>query len=83
MLAEALGLKQEAAVLEARQKIFEIRVLFAASDLDESINATNDGLGRINDKLAQAKSLNAGEKKKIGEAMANYAPAALRLGYLY
>jgi hypothetical protein len=53
---------------------------FAASDLDESVNVTNDGLGRINDKLAQAGTLNAGEKQKIGEAMANYAPAALKVG---
>ena len=81
MLADALGLKQEAAVLRGEAKnIRDKGTAFAASDLDESINATNDGLGRINDKLAQAKSLNAGEKQKIGEAMANYAPAALKVG---
>ena len=81
MLADALGLKQEAATLRGEAKnIREKGTSFAASDLDESVNVTNDGLGRINDKLAQAGSLNAGEKQKIGEAMANYAPAALKVG---
>ena len=81
MLAEALGLKQEAATLRGEAKnIREKGTSFAASDLDESVNVTNDGLGRINDKLAQAGTLNAGEKQKIGEAMANYAPAALKVG---
>jgi len=81
MLAEALGLKQEAATLRGEaQNIREKGTSFAASDLDESVNLTNDGLGRISDKLAQAKTLNAGEKQKIGEAMANYAPAALKVG---
>jgi len=81
MLAEALGLKQEAATLRGEAKnIREKGTSFAASDLDESVNAANDGLGRINEKMAQAKTLNAGEKQKIGEAMANYAPAALKVG---
>jgi len=81
MLADALGLKQEAATLRGEAKnIREKGTSFAASDLDESVNVTNDGLGRISDKLAQAKTLNAGEKQKIGEAMANYAPAALKVG---
>ena len=81
MIAEALGLKQEAATLRGEAKnIREKGTAFASSDLDESINATNDGLGRINQKMAQAKNLSAGEKQKIGEAMANYAPAALKVG---
>jgi len=81
MLADALGLKQEAATLRGEAKnIREQGTSFAASDLDESLNVTNDGLGRINDKLAKAKNLNADEKKEIGKAMANYAPAALKVG---
>ena len=81
MIAEALGLKQEAATLRGEAKnIREKGTAFASSDLDESINATNDGLGRINKQMAQAKNLSAGEKQKIGQAMANYAPAALKVG---
>ena len=83
MLADALGLKQEAAVLRGEAKnIRDKGTAFAASDLDESINATNDGLGRINDKLAQAKTLNAGEKKKMAKLWPIMLPQPLRLGYL-
>ena len=81
MLADALGLKQDAARLRGEAKnIRDKGTSFSASDLDEQVNITNDGLGRINDKLAQAKTLSAGEKQKIAEAMANYAPAALKVG---
>ena len=81
MVAEALGLKQEAATLRGEAKnIRDKGTSFGTSDLDESINAANDGLGRINEKMAQAQNLSAGEKKKIGDALANYAPAALKVG---
>ena len=81
MVAEALGLKQEAATLRGEAKnIRDKGTSFGTSDLDESINAANDGLGRINEKMAQARNLSAGEKKKIGDALANYAPAALKVG---
>ena len=81
MLLEALGDKQKAAVLRGKAKaIKEGGTSFSAADLDEQVNVAEDGLGRANEKLAKASSLSASEKQKVAEALANYAPAAIKVG---
>ena len=81
MLLEALGDKRKAAVLRGEAKsIRDGGTSFSSAQLDEQVNTTEDGLGRIREKMSQAQSFNAEEKKKISEAMANYAPAAIKVG---
>ena len=72
MLLEALGDKPKA--------IKDGGTSFSAADLDEQVNVAEDGLGRANEKLAKASSLSASEKQKVAEALANYAPAAIKVG---
>ncbi len=81
MLLEALDDKRTAAVLRGEAKsIRDGGTSFSSAQLDEQVNTTEDGLGRIREKMSQAQSFNAEEKKKISEAMANYAPAAINVG---
>lgn len=81
MLLEALDDKRSAAVLRGEAKsIRDSGTSFSSAQLDEQVNTTEDGLGRIREKMSQAQSFNAEEKKKISEAMANYAPAAIKVG---
>jgi hypothetical protein len=80
MLADALGLKQEAAVMRGEAENIKSKgTSFAASELEETTNKTADTQSRITEKLAQAQSLNAQEKAEIGKALVNYAPAAVML----
>ena len=81
MLLEALNDKKAAAVLRGKAESMKNGgTSFSTADLDEQINASEDGLGRIRKNMSQAQNLNAEEKKKISEAMANYAPAAIKVG---
>jgi len=81
MLLEALDDKRTAAVLRGEAKSIESGgTSVSTAQLDEKVNVTEDGLGRVREKMAQAQNFNAEEKKKISEAMANYAPAAIKVG---
>jgi hypothetical protein len=81
MLLEALDDKRTAAVLRGEAKNIESGgTSVSTAQLDEKVNVTEDGLGRVREKMAQAQNFNAEEKKKISEALANYAPAAIKVG---
>lgn len=80
MIAEAYGLKQEAATARAEAKnIAEKGTAFAASDLEETTNVTQELHARIARKSAQVKKLTQAQQKKIAAALVNYAPAAVLL----
>jgi len=75
-LAEALGLKQEAALMRAQAKNIEDKGdSLGGGDLEEFEKNSAETVQVINAKIAKAGALSAEQKAKIAEGMAKYVPA--------
>jgi hypothetical protein len=78
-LAEALGLKQEAAALRAEAKnISEKGDALGADDLDAIRTKSESTQVLITERLAESTVLNAKQKAKMAEAAAKYVPAMFK-----
>ena len=78
-LAEALGLKQEAAIMRGEAKsISEKGDALGADDLDSFNAKSGSTLALVNEKLAAGVKLDAEQKKKMAEAGAKYVPALFK-----
>ncbi len=75
-LAEALGLKQEAALMRAQAKNIEDKGdSLGGGDLEEFEKNSAETVQVINAKIVEAEVLSAEQKAKIAEGMAKYVPA--------
>ena len=74
-LAEAIGLRDEAAVLRTEAKNIEGKETLSADEMDVIAAKSNKTRDLVFDKMKETEKLTIKQKKKIAQAAAKYAPA--------
>ena len=74
-LAEAIGLRDEAAVLRTEAKNIEGKETLSADEMDVIAAKSNKTRDLVFDKMKETEKLTVEQKKKIAQAAAKYAPA--------